>query len=201
MFTEFEVEMMIGNEKILDATKNLKKEFCKKVAPYLQISDQDFLSLLFLTPSVGIALANDDISLKEELSLNKKARKLSKGRYFFKKDPVVVAMQFMIKNYREWEERFFEVLRLVMSEFFDADQMRDHKMPQDIKEFRRLILNSPYILIRFIAAFFMEEDEHAFTGISIRKTEFDALRRIGDELGFKDMVVFESFCKYSFNIK
>jgi hypothetical protein len=201
MFTEYEVELMIENDRVLSATRELKKTFCKEVAPYLQISDQDFLSLLFLTPSVGIALANDDVSLKEELALNKKARKLSKGRYFFKKDPVVVAMQFMIKHYKAWEDRFFTVLKDVMKEFFDAEQMDQPDMPDNEKTYRMMVLNSPYILVRFMAAFFLDEDDHAFSVINIRKTEFEALQRIGESLGFGDLVIFKGFCRFTFHVK
>ncbi len=96
MFTEYEVELMIEDPKIQEATFELKKDFIKTEAPYLEISDQDFFSLVMLSPTVGIALANGSVSLFEELALNKKARKLSKGGYFLKKDPVVYAMKYLI---------------------------------------------------------------------------------------------------------
>ena len=65
-----------------------------------------------------MALANGSVSLFEELALNKKARKLSKGGYFLKKDPVVYAMKFLLDKYDIWEARFFEVLRLAMGRSF-----------------------------------------------------------------------------------
>ncbi|MGB3465403.1 MAG: hypothetical protein WBA74_09035, partial [Cyclobacteriaceae bacterium] len=89
MFTEYEIETMVERESILSAVNELKIDFLKTEAPYLEISDHDFLSLVMMTPTVGIALANGSVSLFEELALNRKARKLSKGGYFIKKDPVV----------------------------------------------------------------------------------------------------------------
>ena len=50
----------------------------------MDLSEHDFLSLILMTPTVGIALANGSISLFEELALNKMARKMSKGGYFLK---------------------------------------------------------------------------------------------------------------------
>ena len=80
MFTENEVELMVGDPIILDATKEVRKDFIKTEAPYLEISEIDFFSLVMLSPTVGIALANGSVSLFEELSLNKKAT--FKGRLF-----------------------------------------------------------------------------------------------------------------------
>jgi len=104
MFTENEVSALINDEDILAKTVELKKQFITKEAQFLEINDHDFLSLVILAPSVGVALANGSVSLFEEISLNKKARKLSKGGYFMKKDPVVVAMGYLIKNYNDWIE-------------------------------------------------------------------------------------------------
>lgn len=201
MFTEYEVDLMIRNETVLQSIQQIKKEFCKTVAPYLEISDHDFLSLLFLTPTLGIALANENISLKEELDLNKKARKLSKGRYFFKKDPVVVAMQFMIKHYKEWEDRFIEVLKKVMNQFFDPEKVNVAIEAEDVQQYRRQVLHSPYILIRFIAAFFLEQDDHAFSGKSLSQVEYNKLLELGEKLGLSEMAVFKSFCQFTLHVK
>jgi hypothetical protein len=124
MFTENEVELMVGDPIILDATKEVRKDFIKTEAPYLEISEIDFFSLVMLSPTVGIALANGSVSLFEELSLNKKARKLSKGGYFLKQDPVVHAMKFLIKNYTIWENKFFALIKLAMSESFHIEGMK-----------------------------------------------------------------------------
>ena len=88
MFTEYEIESIIELPEILEATQALKKDFCKNEAPYLEISDHDFFSLVMMAPTVGMALADGTVSLFEELALNKKARKLSKGGYFMKKECV-----------------------------------------------------------------------------------------------------------------
>lgn len=81
MFTEYEIASMIEIPDIHEATMALKKDFIRNEAPYLEISDHDFFSLVMMAPTVGIALANGSVSLFEELALNKKARKLSKGGY------------------------------------------------------------------------------------------------------------------------
>ncbi len=99
---------MVEEPAILEATKALKQEFVNKEAEFLDISDHDFLALAMMTPTVGIALANGSVSLFEELALNKKARKLSKGGYFLKRDPVVDGMKYLIKDFDIWRNKFFE---------------------------------------------------------------------------------------------
>ena len=98
MFTEYEIETMLHIKEVQEANAILRKDFLKNEAPYLEITDHDFFSLVMMTPTLGIAMADGNVSLFEELALNKKARKLSKGGYFMKKDPVVYAMKFLLKG-------------------------------------------------------------------------------------------------------
>ena len=48
-------------------------------------------------------------------------RKLSKGGYFLKKDPVVYSMKYLIKNYTIWEDKFFNLINMAMHECFDLE--------------------------------------------------------------------------------
>ena len=123
MFTEYEIETMMEYPEVQSAALELKKEFLKAEAPYLEISDEDFFSLIVMTPTIGIAMADGSISLWEEMALNKKARKLSKGGYFMKKDPVVYAMKYLIKNYDNWSDRFFEVLKTTIRTSCKLDEL------------------------------------------------------------------------------
>ncbi len=203
MFTEYEVETMVEDQEILDATVELKKDFIRNEAPYLEISDHDFFSLVMMAPIVGIALANGSVSLFEELALNKKARKLSKGGYFMKKDPVVYAMKFLIKKYDQWEEKFFVVLRLAMSKTFDKSALMhqfDSGAEVTSSVYKREVLGTPYILIRFISSFFLEQDEDIINNRSIAKVEYERLLDIGRKLELDQVPVFHMFCK-TFNVK
>ena len=69
MFTENEISALISIPDIKQATEKLKNDFIEKEAPFMEISNHDFLSVILLTPSVGIALANNSVSLMEEMSL------------------------------------------------------------------------------------------------------------------------------------
>ena len=203
MFTEYEVETIVEDQEILDATIALKKDFIRNEAPYLEISDHDFFSLILMAPIVGIALANDSVSLFEELALNKKARKLSKGGYFMKKDPVVYAMKFLISKYDLWEEKFFDVLKLTMTRTFDKSALMREFNPDDevtSSAYKREVLATPYILIRFISSFFLEQDEDIINNRSIAKIEYECLLDIGRKLELDQVPVFHMFCK-TFNVK
>ncbi len=200
MFTEYEIETMVENPEILEAAQTLKKDFLKTEAPYLEINDHDFFSLVMMAPTVGIALADGTISLFEEIALNKKARKLSKGGYFMKKDPVVYAMKFLIKNYFNWSDKFFGVLRVAINSACDLENVTQRKIDTtgevDYSAYKEEVLNAPYILIRFIASFFLENDEDIINkDHKIGKSEYQSMVLIGEKLGLDNLVVFQMFCQ------
>lgn len=188
--------------EVQEATAHLRKDFCKKEAPYLEISDQDFFSLVMMTPTIGIALANGSISLFEEIALNKKARKLSKGGYFMKKDPVVYAMKYLIKKYDTWCESFFSVLKIAINQSLDLRQLENGQVdPKTVSysEYKKAVLGSPYILIRFIASFFLENDEDIINDKRrIGRNEYLQILKIGEYLGLQKVGVFQMFC-YTFD--
>lgn len=199
MLTEYEIETMMEIPSVREATIHLKKEFLKAEAPYLEIEDEDFYSLVMMAPTIGIALADGNITLFEEIALNKKARKLSKGGYFMKKDPVVYAMKFLTKNFDSWSERFFNVLKLTMIETCHIDEMAKEKLENtetvDYKEYKKVVLKSPYLLIRFIASFFLESDEDIINeNHKIGQKEFSLMTDIGEKLGLSEVPVFQMFC-------
>ena len=200
MFTEYEIETMMEYPEVQSAALELKKEFLKAEAPYLEISDEDFFSLIVMTPTIGIAMADGSISLWEEMALNKKARKLSKGGYFMKKDPVVYAMKYLIKNYDNWSDRFFEVLKTTIRTSCKLDELNltpfDSNKETDSLEFKKVVLESPYIVIRFIASFFLENDEDIINDKhKIGKAEYQRLLTIGEKLGLDKIPVFQMFCQ------
>ena len=203
MFTEYEVELMIEDSKIQEATFELKKDFIKTEAPYLEISDQDFFSLVMMAPTVGIALANGSVSLFEELALNKKARKLSKGGYFLKKDPVVYAMKYLIKNYTIWEDKFFALIKLAMRESFNLEEMKTgdgQNIEFDDNMYKKSVMNTPYIFIRFIASFFLNEDEDIINSRSMVQKDYEKLIDIGHKLELDRVPVYQMFTK-TFKVK
>lgn len=197
MFTENEVAALIAVPGIQEATFELKKEFLKEEAPFLEISDHDFLSLVILTPSVGISLANGSVSLFEEISLNKKARKLSKGGYFMKKDPVVVGMGHLIKNYPIWSDRFCGLLRQLVDSTLDVEELKKSTINiPDVsdEEFCLDGLQSSFIFIRYLTSFFLDDEEEDLVAErNISRVEYDQLMEIAKMLGFDQIPLFLKF--------
>ena len=190
---------MIENVKVLERVKPLKKEFLIEEAQFLEISDHDFLSLVILTPAVGIALANGSVSLFEELALNKRARQLSKGGYFMKKDPVVVAMGFFIKHYDKWEEKFIAFLRDLMDQILDLRSVVHQEVSDEEitpVSFRKEVLKVPYGFVRFLSSFFCSEDVDIINAEnrSINKVEFDKILDLGKKLELDKIPIFRHFC-------
>ena len=204
MFSEYEIDTMMEIRDIQLATFELKKDFIKSEAPYLELSDHDFFSLVMMAPTIGIAKADGKVSLFEELTLNKKARKLSKGSFFMKKNPVVYGMKFMIEKYEDWETNFCELLKKSMEMTFNMEALvtTDEPLKEvSYEEYKREVLKSPYILIRFISSFFLNQDEDIINKKRpLRESEYRAMLNIGEKLGLNKLLIFQMFCK-SFDVK
>ena len=117
-----------------------------------------------------------------------------------KKDPVVYAMKFLMKKYDEWSDKFYEVLKLAMHKSFDMSSMEvqdfDESKEVSYEDYKFAILDSPYILIRFISSFFLESDEDIIRKRrNIGKNEYVRLVQIGEKLGLQKLRVYQMFVK------
>ena len=182
MFTENEIGALILDPEIRDSTEKLREDFIEKEAPYLEISAHDFLSLILLTPSVGIALANNSVSLMEEMALNKKARRYSKGGYFLKQDPVVNAMGYLIKHYDVWSEIFFAHLKKFIEIMLDKEELMKSNIASaetTDQEYCVELLKAPFVLVRFISSFLSNaDDEDLSVERRLNQNEYDRIIEI-----------------------
>lgn len=198
MFSENEIATMIEIPEILDATTKVKEDFIKNEANFLEISEHDFLSLIMMTPTVGMALANGSISLFEELALNKMARKMSKGGFFLKVDPVAHGMKFLIKNFEAWEMKFYHVIKVCMENTFSLEDLKNERVKDD--SFARTVMRVPYIFVRFLSSSFLHDDSDVVEQRSISKVEFEKIEDIGKKLGLAEYPIFKAFLN-TFEIK
>ncbi|MEM6360925.1 MAG: hypothetical protein AAF149_21585 [Bacteroidota bacterium] len=197
MFSENEIATMIEIPAIQEVTAKVKNDFINQEANFLEISDHDFLSLIMLSPAVGVALANGSISLFEELALNKMARKMSKGGYFLKMDPVAHAMKFVIKNFKKWEPIFFDVVVKCMDSTIDRKVLMEidgQDLGDPIKDFARDLMTVPYIFVRFLSTMVLNDESDIVEHRSISKVEFEKIQDIGAKLEINETPVFKSFC-------
>ena len=58
MLTANEIAIILEDVEVLESVQNLKNDFRKEEAPYLDISDHDFLSLIIMMPSISITLSS-----------------------------------------------------------------------------------------------------------------------------------------------
>ena len=197
MFTENEINALVTHPKIVDITTELKENFIEKCAPYLEMSNHDFLSLAILTPTIGVALANGSVSLIEEMALNKKARKLSKGGYWMKKDPVVYAMGHLIKHFDEWSDAFLEYLKVIVDVCCDKAELmlsKVHDGDVSDEEFLVEVLKAPFIFIRLISSFFHNDEEEDFVAIrNISRREYDRMLDYADKIGMGEVPIFKKY--------
>ena len=204
MLTANEISIILEDQEVLESVQQLKNDFRSKEAPYLDISDHDFLSLIIMMPSISITLSTGDISLLEEMALNKKARTISKGGYYLKKDPVVYAMSFLVKNALEWEDRFYQTIRLAMKKSFDKSLIEgndsDSSKISD-REFKKRLMNAPYMFIRFLHSFFWDDTHEDLSDKRrISKVEFKKVQDIGEKLDLSKTIIFRKFLD-TFDVK
>jgi len=198
MLNEKEIASIAVIPEVKELVKDMRKDFCKKEAPMLKITQHDFLSLLLIAPSIGIALANGTVSLFEELSLNKKARRYSKGGYFMQKDPVIVAMQYLIKSFDNWEDEMYEAIRKIMLLTFDWEattRIGKARKELDMTALEHEILAAPYVLVQLLGSFFLPDDVDMEETRRISKVEYEKVEEIGQKLGLDQIPFFLHFCK------
>lgn len=203
MFSENEIVIFLEKAEVKKLVNEARKEFILHEARCMEISNHDFLSLIFMTPSLGIALANGNVSLMEELTLNRMARRMSKGDYFLKQDPVVHAMSFFIRHYNNWEERFLKIIKLVLDEHLDFEQVKllepaGYKDP--VKRLTGVLLHVPFIMVNFLTSFLLHEETNISTRRCIFKLEYKKIVSLGDQLELSDLPVFKTFLE-TFTLK
>lgn len=203
MFTENEIATFLEIPEIEEAVLKAKAEFKSKQAEYLDLSDHDFLSLIMMTPTVGIALANGNISLFEELALNKMARKMSKGGYFLKIDPVTHGMKFLFKSYETWEPIFLNVIKIAMYKVVKMESVVDLDKAYEEESAHSLsheLMYLPYIFVRFLTSVFLNKEYDITVPRTILNSELEKTKDIGNKLGIGDLHFFHAFCK-TFKVK
>ncbi len=197
MFTENEVAALLNYPGIFAEIASLKQQFIDEEAEFLEIEEHDFLSLILLTPSIGIALSNGSVSLFEEMALNKKARKLSKGGYWMKTDPVVFAMEHLIKGYDKWSPTYYSFIKKLMHKTVDVSAILDEnfKIEEiDVSSQCLQVLKSPFIIIRFLTSFFMnDEEEDILVERKISQIEYDKVNEIAQKLGLSDLPIYQIY--------
>ena len=203
MLTDSELVVLMHDQEVLKAVLKLKTDFLTSEMDFMHMSDDDFVSLVLLTPSIGMALANNSISLYEELILNRKARKLSRGSYFLKVDPISPAVKYLIENFEVWEDRFYDLIKIMLhTTIKDSPVIYDALTNKDSStgDLGKDILNAPYIFIKFMAFLFVEDVDDLLNTQGIEEVELDKLRFIGEKLSINNVPVFQKFCE-AFDIR
>lgn len=196
MLTESELLILSADEKVQNAIAALRQDFQQKQVgnDFETIIDEDFIALILLAPAVGVALANKEITLFEELMLNRKARQLSRDYYFIKQDPIVDAMKYLVIHFEAWERKFYEVISLMIKAVLVQHQQTKESMKaQQILENEELILATPPILIRLIAFLFLDHEEDFFEARNVLIYDYKKILETSQQLGIDEFAIFQRF--------
>jgi hypothetical protein len=196
MFTENEVGQLLEIPAVQDVVVRLHGTFKEEEGEFKEISLHDFLSGMLMAPAVALARVDGTTTLFEELSLNKKARRFSKGGYFLQQDPVVRMVIRLQSRFLFWEELFFEginkILKVVIPEISTGEDSKSKDAEPGIF---LAVMKSSYILIRFLETFFLPEGEEITSKRCISILERQKIISIGDRLQLSDIGSFRNFMK------
>lgn len=194
MLKESELFTLAADEKVQNAIATLRQDFQQAGKDFEKIIMEDFTALTLLAPAVGVALANKEITLFEELMLNRKARQLSRDYYFIKQDPIVDAMKYLVIHFEAWEGRFYQVISLMIEAILvQHGQTKENMKEQQALENEELMLATPPILTRLIAFLFLDREEDFFESRNVPIYDYKKIWEVGVRLGIDELVVFQRF--------
>ena len=185
MLNQKELDILLKEPQTTKNLEILRVEFAKKSPQSQAISDEDFISLVLLAPSLGIALAHGSISLFEELSLNKKVRSLSNKSKLLKNDSLFYALRFLKNNFSDWEDNFYQIIKLILYSSLKKNNLIWDTFQQKNASTNNLqidVLNAPYIFVKIMTFLFLEDGETFVSKRSIAQTEYEKIVEIGEKL-------------------
>ncbi len=191
MLSEQEVGLLIEIPEVMRAVEELRQPYLKKSGCDM-ISRHDFFAGMLMIPIIDMALTDGNIGLAEELALNKKARRLSKGGFFIRQDPVVKMVELLVQQWEQWRDPMYQHLKEVIK------TVMTHQIESDLqgKEMFKIMISSPYILVKILETFFLAEGDRLIDhNVELSLEEYHKLEEIAYKLSFDDNELFKAFLK------
>jgi hypothetical protein len=106
-------------------------------------------------------------------------------------------MGYLIKHYDIWSGRFYSVLKYIMEITFDTSNLKKSNVDEpgiSDEEFCFAGLQSPFIFIRYLTSFFLDDEEEDLVAERhLSQVERDRILDIGEKLGFTEIPLFNKF--------
>ncbi len=202
MLNETEILLLKHDELVQTKLEQLRQEFIS-INPDLKLSLDDILALVLIAPAVGVALANENMSIFEELSLENKLKQFTRRRDLTAKDDVLKAYQTVLGDFYTWENKLYHVLRYVVN--FSLDKQKEVKellFNEDLSntEWGIAAMNAPYYLIKILNLIFLADDKNMTSEKRILPIELKKIYAIGEVIDLANMPIFIKFCS-TFKLK
>jgi len=203
MLTENEVGQLIQIPEIRSIVQPIYQGFVEEEQQFQHLSLHDFLSGMLMIPSIALARVDGATSLFEELALNKKARRFSKGGFFLKQDPVIKLVGLLQERLDCWESRFLDglngIMKTITPEITSAGNsgVEQNNYPENMF---LSVMKSSYILIRFLETFFLPEGEELTGHRTVSRDEYEKILNIGERLQLSGLYSFQNFTR-TFEVK
>ncbi|GJM30439.1 MAG: hypothetical protein DHS20C17_30740 [Cyclobacteriaceae bacterium] len=199
MLTENEVAQLLEIPEVKNVVQQLHHSFILEEPNLKSISVHDFFSGLLLSPSVALAQVDGTTSLFEELSLNKKARRFSKGGFLLQHDPVVKMIIHLQSSFTIWEQRFLTALHKIVSVVV-PEISHDSTTPNGNGASDNSFMHSSYILVRLLETFFLPVGEEITNKRRVSNLEYQKISSIAEVLQLSSVGSFKNFIR-TFEVK
>ncbi len=194
MLKETELIALADDKNVKEEIEVLRTDFNTLEKDFENIIEQDFIALILLSPAVGLALANRDITFFEELMLNRKARQLSRNSYFIEKDPIVHAMKYLVIHFPAWENKFYAVIALMLEAILVKNKTtRESLMESQHLDNEELILAYPPLFVRLLAFLFLDNEENFFSAHKTSAFDYKKIFEISKKLNINELPLFQRF--------
>ncbi|WP_027001597.1 hypothetical protein [Hugenholtzia roseola] len=178
----------------LEAELEALKAAASKDLPLLQdLGQLEFAVLVLLTPAVGIALAQGNISLFEELSLQRKIKRLLHNQV----EEMYKVLKSSLPFFAQYQDDYYGFIgKLTFSTFHKNPLFLEGLQKQALTHSLALnLLHAPWILVKLLSFLFLEEDEQLSAPPTFSAAEFEKIIEIGRKTGISKLPLFEQFCQ------
>jgi hypothetical protein len=194
MLTGNELTALADDKEVKKAIQALRTDFNTLEKDFENIIEEDFIALIFLSPAVGLALANRQITFFEELMLNRKARQLSRHSYFIEKDPIVFAMKYLVIHFPAWENKFYAVIALILATILAKNEIvHESLIANQHLDNEELILDYPPLFVSLLAFLFLENEENFFNTRKVSVFDYKKILEIAKKLNITELPLFQRF--------
>jgi hypothetical protein len=192
MLTYNELATLLEDGQLEAELAALKRQSSQELPLLQELNVLEFAVLVLLTPAVGIALAQGNISLFEELSLQRKIKRLLQDRV----EDMYKVLKSMLPFFAQYQDTYYQFIGKLIFNTFEKNPLFLEGLQKQLPTHSLALnlLHAPWILVKLLSFLFLEEDEQLTAPPTFSAAEFEKIVEIGRKTGISKLPLFEQFC-------